>query len=151
MFWHLWRLYVACICMGMLNFPGIFSPRSILALGVYAAHTILAFGRLRWTGHPLGFYQLPIDNFKYDPTNLVFKCFPSWILENAVASLFLMELVLKHIFMFGTEENMLDLVISWCSIWIYHCGPGKEWSLVEQKKSGICGKKSGAALFQAWA
>ena len=69
-----------------------------------ALHTIFAFGRRR--------FSFQIDNFKYDPTNLVFKCFPGWILENAVASLFLMELVLKHIFMSGTEENMLHLVIS---------------------------------------
>lgn len=98
--------------MVMLNFPGIFSPWPILALGVYALcsahHFCIWKAVVNWAS--IGFYQLPIDNFKYDSTNLVFKCFPGWILENAVASLFLMELVLKH--MLGTEENMLHLVIS---------------------------------------
>lgn len=32
---------------------------------------------------------MSLDNFKYDPTNLVLKCQPSWVLENTVASLFI--------------------------------------------------------------
>lgn len=119
--WHPWNQRTLCILWR-------------LYIGSSLAW-IAAFERPRWTGHAFRIYQLAIDNVKYGQTKLVFKCHPSWFLQNIVAALFfLLDVAYFGTYIiFGTEENMLDL----CDFQT-RCQYGSiTWSHVEQNISNL--------------